>query len=74
MERSRVCAGGGQVHHWSPLPEAHGAPRRGEPAQHREDEADLPAAEPIQRTGYEIREHETLALNHSTARPGRSRN
>lgn len=51
MERTRVRAGGRQVHNWRPLPEAHGAPRGGEPAQHRANEADLPAAEPLQRTG-----------------------
>lgn len=50
MERSGVRAGGRQVHYRRPLPEAHGAPRGGEPAQHREDEADLPATQPIQGT------------------------
>ncbi|XP_032416101.1 cryptochrome-1-like isoform X3 [Xiphophorus hellerii] len=51
LERPRVRSGGSQVYHRSPLPETHGAPRGGQPAQHREDEADLPAAEPIQRPG-----------------------
>lgn len=52
MERPRVGAGCGQVCNRRPLSQAHGSSRWGEPAQHWEDEADLPATQPIQRTGW----------------------
>lgn len=51
LERSRERAEGGQMRDRSSLPQTHGEPRRGQPPQHREDEADLPAALLLQRPG-----------------------